>query len=463
MKPGRKQELQQEKAELKGEAAAILDTVEREERDLTDSERDRFDAIVGTAQDDGSRSGGRLREVEGDLARMELRADLKAATIERGVEVEDLGRTPEEPDPQLLSGMDPDRIASMIPKEARFESLGHQLQAIQRSAVGLSHDRRLDYMGAAQGASEASPAEGGFLLQPQYVAGILQRMHDTGQILSRVQRIPVGAGANGIRLRAVDETSRATGSRWGGVHGFWVDEGGALTASNPKFRTLSMDLVKLAALGYATDELLEDAAALDAIMTQGFAEELTFLYENAILNGNGAGSPLGILNSGATVSIAKEAGQAAATIVTENVRKMWSRAWARSRANMAWFINQDCEPELENMIQKVGDGGVAVYLPPGGLADAPLGRLRARPVIPTEYNPTLGTVGDILLLDLSQYLVIEKGGIRQATSMHVRFTTDEMAFRATLRVNGQPIWDAPLTPFQGTNTQSPFLSLATRS
>ena len=161
--------------------------------------------------------------------------------------------------------------------------------------------------------------------------------------------------------------------------------------------------------------------------------------------------------------MAKETGQTATTVVKANVDKMWSRMHGRSRQNAVWLINQDVEPQLEALAADVGTGGVPVYLPPGGIADTPNARLKGRPVLVTEYNATLGTVGDILLVDLGQYLSVTKGDVQAATSIHVQFTTDETAFRFTYRVDGQPWWSAALTPFKGSDTQSPFVALATRS
>ena len=83
-------------------------------------------------------------------------------------------------------------------------------------------------------------------------------------------------------------------------------------------------------------------------------------------------------------------------------------------------------------------------------------------MIPVEYSNTLGTQGDIVLADYSQYGIVDKGGIQAASSMHVAFLTDEMVFRITYRVDGEPLWNAQLTPFKGSNTLSPFVSLASR-
>ena len=102
-------------------------------------------------------------------------------------------------------------------------------------------------------------------------------------------------------------------------------------------------------------------------------------------------------------------------------------------------------------------------MPPGGLSGAPYGTLYGRPVIETEFNETLGTVGDIVLADWSQYKLADKGAVQTASSMHVQFVTDQMAFRFIARYDGQSTWQAALTPYKGTNTVSPFIALATRS
>jgi HK97 family phage major capsid protein len=226
---------------------------------------------------------------------------------------------------------------------------------------------------------------------------------------------------------------------------------------------MSLQLKKLAGVGYATDELLADTTALGNIMTQGFSEELTFLVEDSIINGTGAGQPLGVLGSNALVTVAKETGQAAATLVTANIFKMWSRMWSRSRANAVWFVNQDIEPQLLSLDMPVGTGGMPVYLPANGISGAPFGTLLGRPIVPIEYCATLGTVGDVILADLSQYVMIEKGGLQAETSIHVQFLTDETAYRFVYRVDGQPAWHDTLTPFKGSSTQSPFVALATRA
>jgi len=134
--------------------------------------------------------------------------------------------------------------------------------------------------------------------------------------------------------------------------------------------------------------------------------------------------------------------------------------------NAVWLCNQDILPQLWQMTVGSGTAVALMYQAPGLSpisANAPYGTLVGRPVIPVEYCATLGTVGDLVLADLSQYLMIDKGGVSAASSLHVRFLNDENTFRFILRTDGQPIWNSPVTPANGTNTVSPFVSLATRA
>jgi HK97 family phage major capsid protein len=345
-----------------------------------------------------------------------------------------------------------------------WASLGEQLKAVYVAATQPHRtDERLKAQKAILGANETVPSDGGFLVQPNFSSEIFRAATEVGQVVPRVRRIPIGAGANGLIMNAVDETSRATGSRWGGVQAYWAAEGDTATATKPKFRQMELKLNKLMAVMYATDELLADTTALGAIAQQALSEEITWTAENAIFRGTGAGQPVGIIGHASTVSVAKETNQPAATILVNNIFKMWARMWSRSRANAVWFVNQDIEPQLLALEFPVGTGGMPAYMPPGGLSQSPYGTLLGRPIIPVEYASTLGTVGDIILADLTQYIMIDKGGIQAAESMHVQFLTDQMAYRWTYRLDGQPAWRTTLTPANGSATLAPFVTLATRA
>jgi HK97 family phage major capsid protein len=351
----------------------------------------------------------------------------------------------------------------------KFKNLGEQLLAVRAAmdpsqAPGMRKvDRRLAPLAAPTGASESINADGAFLVQQDFMEGIFSRSYQTGEILKRVTRIQVGG--NGFGFNAVDETARTTGNRFGGVQGFWIGEGNAPTSSRPKFRQGQLRMKKLGALFYATDELLSDATALGSFASMALEQELKFLAELSIFSGAGAGQPLGILNSPALVTQAAEGGQAATTINTQNVLKMWGRLWAPSRDKAIWVVNQDCLQQLGQLVLGGNATGVGqpLMIQPGQFGNAgPFGQMMSIPVIPLEYCSTLGVVGDIMLLDLSQYLLADKGEPQSAVSIHVNFTSDETVFRFIYRLDGQPMWQNVLTPLNGTNTLSPFIALAAR-
>jgi len=349
----------------------------------------------------------------------------------------------------------------------RFATLGEQMAAVMHAGTpGGSVDPRLRNVRAATGLAESVPSDGGFLVQTDFATELLNDAMQTGILAPRVgRRIPISGNANSTKINGVDETSRAS-SRHGGILAYWADEAAEKQASKPKFRQIELNLKKLIGLCYATVENLQDSAQLEAIIREGFASEFGFQIDDVIVNGTGAGQPLGFLNAGCLVSVSKETGQTAATIVAENIIKMYSRIFASSLSNAIWLVNQNTFPQLFTLSLSVGTGGAPIFMPAGGLSAQPYNTILGRPVVPIEQAATLGTVGDITFVDLQRgYVLAEKGGMKSDMSIHVRFIYDESVFRFVLRVDGQPVRATALTPYKGgaSYTQSHFVALETRS
>jgi HK97 family phage major capsid protein len=382
--------------------------------------------------------------------------------------------------PQASSGKrpvkpehDPGGSNVEVLEKPKFNSIGEQLQAVAifNRTHGASRDPRLVIMGspehrrimAAAGINESIPSEGGFLVQADLASDLLQRVYETGKLLPLCNRIEISSAANRCKVNLIDETSRANGSRFGGVQSFWTNEAQSVTATKPKFRQAELILNKLMAICYATDEMVRDAGVMNSVINSVFPQEFAFRIEDGIVNGLGNGQPIGFLNSGALIVVTKEGSQAANTVLAANIMKMWARLWGPSRFTAVWLIDQSIEPQLYQMTITTGSGiSTPIYLPPGGLSGSPYGTLFGRPVIPIEYGAALSSQGDIILADLSQYMLAEKGQMEAASSMHVNFTTDEMAFRFIMRVDGQSQWNAPLTPKSNSGTLSPFVTLQAR-
>lgn len=396
-----------------------------------------------------------LKEVNTEIASL---TDM-IKTIEESEKLRASLKTPEAP--QTVEMKRPAMSVQVKDKE-KFRTIGEQMSAVMRAGMPGGHiDPRL--YNAATGLNETSPSDGGFLVQTDFSSELLQQVYQTGILAPRCRRITISGNANGIKINGVDETSRAS-TRSGGIIGYWKDEAAQKTASKPKFRQIELTLHKLIGLCYATDELLSDASALEGFIRQAFAAEFGFLLDDAIIRGSGAGQPLGILNAGCLVTVAKEAGQAADTVVWENIVNMYARLFAQSRPNAVWLINQQVEPQLMKMAMSVGTGGVPVYMPAGGASQSPYATLFGRPVIAIEQCSALGDVGDIIFGDFGGYILAEKGGIESAMSIHVKFDYDESVFRFVMRVDGQPVRASALTPYKGGSgaTLSHFVTLAAR-
>jgi HK97 family phage major capsid protein len=340
-------------------------------------------------------------------------------------------------------------------QKKEFRSFGEQLQAVVSAGTGGRIDSRL--VRAATGMDETIPSDGGFLVQTEYAADLLGRAYELAIIAPKCRKIPISGPANSIKINAIAETSRVTGSRWGGIQAYWSAEAGTKTPSAPKFRQMELSLKKLVGLCYSTDELLADASALQSVITQAFSDEFAFMMDDAVINGTGVGQPLGIMKSNALV-VVNRAG--AGVIANTDIGNMWARQWVRGMTKSFWFCNQDVLPAFFAMSMTVGTGGMPVYLPPGGLSQTPYSTLMGRPLIPIEQCQTYGTKGDLILADFGEYILVDKGGMTSASSIHVRFVNDETAFRFVYRVDGQPAWNAVLTPYKGSNTVSPWVVLS---
>lgn len=344
---------------------------------------------------------------------------------------------------------------------AVYKNLGEQLMDVMEMTVDgrgapKARERYTQVVNAATGANTGVDADGGYLVETDKAAGFLSTAMETGVLASRCTQQTVGPNSDSFSYLAVKDRDRTTRS------GLTVYRKGEaeLMASSGKAKLVERELRLEDMYGtvYVTNRMLRDAAAMSEYIKRELRKELAFKLDYEIFQGNGAGQCLGILNSGLPVSVAKESAQAADTIVAENVVKMLGR-FHGNMASAAWYVNQDCLPQLPLM--KIGD--TPIFVPGGSFANAPFGILLGKPIVPIEFCKTVGDKWDIVLGDFSEYLLIRKGGVEEAESMHVRFLYDETAFRFITRSNGQPMHDSPITPLNGSNTLSPFVTLDARA
>lgn len=332
-------------------------------------------------------------------------------------------------------------------------TFAEMIQAVVALGRNGHFDERLRRSAAASGISEGGASAGGFLVPADATQRIWTRAYNTSRIIARCSKQPV-TRSSGVIIPIVDESSRADGARSGSMRMYWVDEGEAPSASRPKLGGFQLIPRKLLGVVYATDELVQDVPGLAEFLERELAREAAFAIEDRIINGTGASSVAGILNSGALIVVAKEAAQASLSVTYNNLATMSKRLWAPSHRSAIWLMGNDAYGEILNLVTPGGDDVITT-----GADGAEY--MFGMPIELTEYTPPLGQKGDIMLCDLGQYLLAEAGG-QVDSSIHVQFVTDETAFRFRTRADGHPGWSAPVVPKNSTNTQSPFIALAAR-
>jgi HK97 family phage major capsid protein len=307
--------------------------------------------------------------------------------------------------------------------------------------------------------SSTVPSEGGFLIPETLRSELLRVSLETAIVRSRARVIPMETLR--VPFPSIDSTSNVS-SVYGGIVGYWTEEGAALTASQASFSRVVLDAKKLTAYTEVPNELISDSAiSFQAFIDNIFPEALAFYEDDAFINGSGVGEPLGFLQATAAIEVAKESAQVADTIVWENIVKMFSRMLPQSLNRAVWIVSPDTFPELATMALSVGTGGSAVWLN-NGVAGPPM-TILGRPVIVSEKVPKLGDAGDINFVDLSFYLIGDRQVMSAMSSPHYKFQNDQTAYRIIERVDGRPWLESAITPKNNGPTLSPFVKLAARA
>lgn len=473
-------QLRKEARALVAEAKAIqAKAASEEERDLTPEENELIDAKIAEATAKGTEANRlqQLEQTEALLAAEGLNPDAAVTTVAGKaadgtvVRLQDnLSAEESAAARAALAGAGRPAAEAKDPKEegrCGFGMIGEYFIAVVEACKrGGSMDQRLAalrYTQAATGGSQSVGSSGGFLVPPTFADTIWDGMQqEMMALLPRTDNFTVTGES--ITFPANAETSRVGGILFGGVEANWLAEAEQIPNTNPTFRQVRLEPQELAVLIFQTDKLLRNnVVALEQFLTRAASETIMFKVNEAIYRGDGAGKPLGLLNSGALIVVAKESGQLADTFNFANAAKMYSRLHAARRANAIWLINQDVEPQLFSIVDP--SNNVPMFVPPGRISDAPFGSLFGRPILPFEHCSTLGDLGDIMFVDLRAYATATRagGGIMSAQSPHLRFDFSETAFRFIFEVDGKSWLADPITPPQSSLTLSPYVTLAART
>lgn len=298
--------------------------------------------------------------------------------------------------------------------------------------------------------SENDPGSGGFLVPEEMRSTLLSLALEQSVVRSRATVITMSTLTTKIPF--VDETTHS-GSVFGGMVFYWIGESASISPTNATFGNVKLEANKLVGGARVPNELWADAPALRTWLEANAPRGLAFYEDQAFVNGNGVGQPLGFLQSPAVIQ-ASRAG-ANTTIAIADLAGMYARMLPSSLGNAVWLVNQTALPQLFTLNATNYPMGIVNF------ANGPMTTLLGRPMIVTEQMPALanGSGNEIMFADLSYYLVGDRQAVSLDYSPHSRFMNDETELRLIERVDGRPWIQSALTPLHG-DTLSPFVGLA---
>lgn len=325
-----------------------------------------------------------------------------------------------------------------------------------------SSEHILKAVGSDEARTNSDPY-GGFLVPTTYSPDFLKIDPEADPIGGKTRAVPMASPM--VKINARTDKNHTT-SVAGGLTVTRRPDTVAATPSQMQVEQVSLECHDLFGLSYASESLLRDSAiTFTALLSASFSDQFAYALIKERLYGTGVGEFLGILTAldsaglGPTISVAKEAGQPAGTIVFQNVVNMRAQCWGYDKA--AWLANHDTYPQLSQLKLDIGTGGQAMYTP--SLVEGRPDLLLGRPIFYSEYAKSVGTQGDLICANWNEYLEGTYQPMQQEESIHVRFVNHERAFKFYMRNAGCPWWKSALTPAYSTKKLSPFVVLDTRS
>lgn len=356
-------------------------------------------------------------------------------------------------------------IDHTVEAQRGFQHFGEFLDCVKKSKDTVD-PRLMLVKGTPSGQSVQNDVEGGYLVPDVWSKAILERAGQGFAIQSRTDQRTTSS--NNLKINTMVETSRKDGYRHNGVLAYWMDEADQYTASTVKFNRMGLNIHKLGVLCYCTEEELSDASAnMEAILTRKAGDAIRFTVNKSLFDGTGVGQPLGLLRSPSLITVGIESNQAGEPgIMHRNLAKMRARLHVDYRSGAIWMVHPNLEEKLEFIsFNDDSTNQRPVYMPSNGISVDGYSTLYGLPVVPCEFCNDLGQKGDIVLANWSQYITLTKAGegVKSASSIHVRFLYDELAYKFSYRIGGQAAWPTAVEDLKGTRTRSPFVTLAARS
>lgn len=270
--------------------------------------------------------------------------------------------------------------------------------------------------------SEGVDANGGYLVPEEYDSRLIDTLTEEN-IMRKLGHTITTSGEHKINIAATKPAAA------------WIDEGGALSFGDATFAQINLDAHKLHVAVKVTEELLYDNAfGLESYIIEQFGKALSNAEEDAFLNGDGKGKPLGIFaeTGGGTVGVT--AASATAITADEIINLVYSLK--RPYRKNAKFIMND---QTIAALRKLKDNNGA-YLWQPSLQAGKVDRLFGYEVYTSPYVPTITAGKPVIAFgDFSYYNIGDRGTRSFAELKELYAGNGMVGFVAKERVDGKLI------------------------
>jgi hypothetical protein len=346
------------------------------------------------------------------------------------------------------------------------QSWGQFMRAVMDPFDGSARKAIAGVMTRVQNASftERIPSEGGFLVPERLRDEVLSYM--TGAVIRpRATYVPMDSLRVPIPL--LDNPTQADGAQaLGGMTFSLVEEGATIPASVPTFGREALEARKVAGyLASVPNELIADATPFtDVFLPRTIAQGLSWYEEDLFTNGTGAGEPMGLISAPGAVQ--QDRTSANAVVMADLMAMIKALHPQAERGNAVWLLSDTVFSQLLEMYLNVGGSTAPTDItptpPPEWLTFSEVlncWRLLGIPAFPTDHQPPLGSTGDVILGDLSLYLIGDRGMMTvEVSAKGPGFGSDTSNIRVRHRIDGRYWVQEPITTEQG-QTVSPLVVL----
>lgn len=307
--------------------------------------------------------------------------------------------------------------------------------------------------------AEASGVTGGFLVPDEYQTTLQTVSNRLALVRPRATIIPVSVEHGSMPALDIFQTPTAGSgatAEAAGVTTTQTAEGAELTETEPVFKQIEWTIKKQGGYTISSMELIEDSpVSIEAVLTQLFGIAMAQKEDQLFLHGTGSNEPLGIFNSNALITHEAAAADIFAYVDASN---MSSKFYSVGAAPI-WI----CHPELLPDIHQFENGTGGSVLVTDIQGQSPTGiQIFSYPVLLSQHLARANSNQTVLLADLSTYMIFDRRGMTIAASEHDEFKKEQMVWRFSKRLDGQP-WvtgtfklSNPGTAFE----QSPFVTLS---